>query len=208
VQFDLQERAAGKHAGSGVALGECAFLGYVNLRGDASDPGFLGAVETALGLGLPVKANTAAQGNGLVACWLGPDEWLIVTPPAKETGLVETLRSALGETFAAGHTLITVGGDQARPLLETGCTLDLHPRAFGPGQCAQTLVAKAGVLIRQRDETPLFELVVRRSFAEYLWRWLEHAAREFGMTVVAPELPVHEMERAETARAANGQAGG
>jgi sarcosine oxidase subunit gamma len=205
VHLNLQERAAGNRPGSGVLLGECAFLGYVNLRGDASDPEFLSAVETALGLGLPLEANTVAQGNGLVACWLGPDEWLIVTPPAKEAELVETLRSALGETFAAvtdvtgGHTLITVGGDQARPLLETGCTLDLHPRTFGPGQCAQTLLAKAGVLLRQRDETPLFDLVVRRSFAEYLWRWLEHAAREFGMAVVAPEPPVHEMERAETA---------
>jgi sarcosine oxidase subunit gamma len=52
--------------------------------------------------------------------------------------------------------------------------LDLHPRVFTIGQCAQTHVAKVPVLLR-----PIaggIELVVRRSFADSLWQWLETAA--------------------------------
>ena len=28
-----------------------------------------------------------------------------------------------------------------------GCSLDLHPRSFRPGQCAQTLLARGGIIL-------------------------------------------------------------
>jgi sarcosine oxidase gamma subunit len=37
------------------------------------------------------------------------------------------------------------------------------------------------VLIGQTEEQPSFELIVRRSFAEYVWTWLAAAAEEYGM---------------------------
>jgi sarcosine oxidase subunit gamma len=86
---------------------------------------------------------------------------------------------------SSGQTVIAIDGEYARDLLAKGCTLDLHPRVFGPGACAQTLLAKAPVLICQRRDATRFELIVRRSFADYLWRWLEEAAKEFGMAIVA-----------------------
>jgi sarcosine oxidase subunit gamma len=198
VGFELGKRIDEKGVGAGVTMGECAFLGYVNLRGDASNPTFADAVASVLSLPLPLEPNTATEGSGNVVCWLGPDEWLIMTPPGAEVELMRALRTALEDLFAAvtdvssGFTLIAVGGAKARDLLATGCSLDLHPRVFGPARCAQTLLAKAGVLIRQRDEAPLFELVVRRSFADYLWLWLEQAAAEFGMVVMEIEPPVYD----------------
>jgi sarcosine oxidase subunit gamma len=122
--------------------------------------------------------------------WLGPDEWLLLTPPGREVGLVEELRRSLGETTSSvndvsgGQTVIGVGGDRARDVLAKGCTLDMHPRVFGPGRCAQTLVAKAAVVVRQIDESPSFDLIVRRSFADYLARWLEDAGQEYHLAVV------------------------
>jgi sarcosine oxidase subunit gamma len=198
VGFELDKRIGERGAGVDVTMGECAFLGYVNLRGDASNPAFADAVASVLNLMPPLEPNTVAEDSGKVVCWLGPDEWLIMTPAGVEDDLIRTLRTALGDLFAAvtdvssGFTLIAVGGARARDLLATGCSLDLHPRVFGPGRCAQTLLAEAGVLIRQRDESPVFELVVRRSFADYLWLWLEQAAKEFGMVVVETEPPVEE----------------
>jgi sarcosine oxidase subunit gamma len=177
---------------AGVLLGERPFIGHINLRGDASEPAFLKAVAGVLGFNLPGEPNTVAEGNGQVVYWLGPNEWLLVIPQEQESELIFALRAALSEVFAAitdissGQTVIAIDGEHARDLLAKGCTLDLHPRVFRPGTCAQTLLAKAPVLIRHRPDAPLFELIVRRSFADYLWRWLEEAAKEFGMTIMAP----------------------
>ena len=44
------------------------------------------------------------------------------------------------------------------------------------GDAAQTLLAKANVTVVMTNDAPVYEVVVRRSFAPYLWRWLCHAA--------------------------------
>ena len=169
----------------GVQIGERPFLGHVNLRGDAGDDAFLKAVEGALGFGLPLTPNTVSGNAGLTALWLGPDEWLIVTPPDGESTVLASLEGALGAIFSSvtdqtgGQTIVRLSGLRARDLLAKGCTLDLHPTAFGPGRCAQTLVAKANATIIHVDDTPTFDLIVRRSFADYLREWLQDAAREF-----------------------------
>jgi sarcosine oxidase subunit gamma len=44
-----------------------------------------------------------------------------------------------------------------------------------PGSCAQTLVARANVLLQQMDDAPTYRLFVRPSFAAYLAAWLADA---------------------------------
>ena len=73
---------------------------------------------------------------------------------------------------------------RAVDVLREGCSLDFHPRVFRPGLCAQTTVAKAGVLIYYVDQEPTIDLIVRRSFAEYLALWLQDAALECGFTMI------------------------
>jgi sarcosine oxidase subunit gamma len=105
------------------------------------------------------------------------------------------LRAALAEQRCAvtdvseSRTCIHVRGPRARDLLAKGCPLDLHPRVFGPGRCAGTLMAKAGVTLHQvagddAPDGPAYDLYTTRSFADYLWRWLEDAAREYGLAVL------------------------
>ena len=80
-------------------------------------------------------------------------------------------------------TVIRLAGAHARDTLAKGCPVDMHPRVFGPGQCAQTILARADMTIHQTaDDT--YDIIVRRSFAEYVWTWLEDAAREYGIRVV------------------------
>jgi sarcosine oxidase subunit gamma len=81
--------------------------------------------------------------------------------------------------------MLTLAGPRARELLAKGVSLDLHSRLFGPGQCAQTGLAGASIILRQTDERPSFEILVLNSFAEHLWQWLEGAAREYKVAVVA-----------------------
>jgi sarcosine oxidase subunit gamma len=172
-------------AKTGLVLGERAFLGKLNLRGDGADEGFLGAAKTALGFALPTDSNTAGGQGGAAALWLGPDEWLIVTPPRREAAAGAALAAALAELHASlvdvsdQRTVITLAGALARRVLEKGTSLDLEPPAFGPGRCAQTRLARAQVIVHQRDDRPAFDLYVDATLADYLWRWIESAATEF-----------------------------
>ena len=164
----------------GVQLEVRPGYGYLNLRGDPGDEQFLQAVQAALGQPLPTVANTFTAGEN-TQFWLGPDEWLLVTGPGKENGMAERLEKSLsGQCHSlvdvtGGQILLRLRGSQVRKVLAKGCTLDLHPRAFKVGQCAQTTLAKTSMLIAQVDDTPTFDIIVRRSFAEYAALWLHHS---------------------------------
>ena len=147
----------------------------------------------ALGLDLPERIGTRAAAGERSALCLGPDEWLLQAPAAREQDLVEALRQALAGRHAAvtglsgGQTVVGLQGAAAALVLAKGCTLDLHPRAFRAEDCAQTRLAKANVLAhRLPPEGEGFELTVRRSFADYLWRWLADAGAEHGLAAPAP----------------------
>ena len=157
----------------------------INLRGDPGDKAFLDAVRGVLGCALPLEPNRSVTGEEITVLWLGPDEWLVLGKPGSEGDLVAKLRGALS-AFHCAVTDVTgnraqfrLSGVPARLLLAKGCSLDLHPSQFGPGQCAQTLVVRAGVILHQVDEAPTFDLMPRRSFSEYLWHWLQDAMAEY-----------------------------
>ena len=155
---------------------------HINLRGSPRDPAFLSAVRGVLGFELPVAANTTAQSAGHVACWLGPDEWLLATQ-GDGSALAKTLREALGGTFSSvtevggGNAVFVLDAAHAREVLAQECPLDLDPVAFGPGQCAQTRFAKAAVLLRPLEDGAV-EVTVRRSFADYLMHWFDTQPKE------------------------------
>ena len=196
----LAGRAKDAAGEAGVTLCERTLPVAVNLRGDSGDGAFVEAVRRVLGLALPTLPNTATRAEGLALLWLGPDEWLAVqqtAAPDAETRLAAKLREALGYAPGGPHAAVTevgeslcciaVAGPQARAVIAKGCPLDLHPRVFGgSGHCAQSHLAKASVTLHQVSDAPAFDLYVRRSFADYLWRWLEDAARESGVAVVRP----------------------
>ena len=148
------------------------------------------AARGELGFDLPTEPNTVAVGEGVCALWLGPDEWLVTTAGGEDAGLSARLNGALAGHHASvvdvsdARTVIVLRGARARDVLAKGCGLDLHPRQFRPGRCAQTGLARASVLIQQTGAEPAYDIYVDRSFAEYLWTWLEDAATEFGFVVV------------------------
>ncbi|HYI18877.1 MAG TPA: sarcosine oxidase subunit gamma family protein [Solirubrobacteraceae bacterium] len=140
------------------------------------------AVAAALGFALPGVPNTTTGDGTRTALWLGPDEWLVLGPAgdeaALETLLAEALPRELGSVvgLSANRTVLELRGPAARDVLAAGCSLDLHPRAFGAGACAQTLLARAPVVLHQTDAEPVYRILVRGSFAGYLADWLLDAA--------------------------------
>ena len=166
-------------------LRELPFLAQLDVRLDASDVVAREAVESVIGA-LPLEPNTVHGEAEAAVLWLGPDEWLIVGPPDGEITLESQLHDALvgasGDAavvdVSANRTTLELRLPQARELLEFGCPIDLHPRAFGPGRCAQTLLARANVLIWHVADEPedTWLLFVRPSFAAYVAAWFADAA--------------------------------
>lgn len=174
---------------AGLRIEERALPGHVNLRGDYSDALFAASVRSALGFDVPVAPNTFVSRDGKTAVWLGPDEWLLVSEPGDEAALIQRLRRALTGIHSSvtdvsgGQTVLRLSGPNVRDVLAKGCTLDLHPRSFGAGQCAQTNIAHAAATLLQIDDSPTYDVVVRRSFAGYVALWIEDAANEYGLSV-------------------------
>jgi sarcosine oxidase subunit gamma len=143
---------------------EVPFLAQIDVRCDPA---------SAERLGFPTTPNTVMGDETRGVLWLGPDDWLVVGLPGNEARLVEELGAALaGEhrsivDTSANRAVIDLHGASRLDLLATGCGLDLDPLGgWCPGLCAQTLFAKAQVILQEREEAT--RMFVRPSFADYL----------------------------------------
>lgn len=180
---------SGKKGGTapGVILREHAFLGYLTLRGNSADQAFCDAVQQVLGMALPTEPLALHKNvdKGSSIQWIAPDEWLILLPGGSEYETELAFRAVYFGHFAlvnisGGLTLLTLTGPAARDVLHKSTGYDVHPRNFSVGKGVTTTFAKATAVIRRPSEG-VWELVVRRSFADYCYRWLVDASREFGL---------------------------
>lgn len=173
----LYERSNGT-----VSIRELPFVTQFNLRADPQDTALMQSLQANLGFPLPVLPNTVTNRDDRRALWLGPDEWLIVGPEGQDKALEQTLRTGLNGAFgavvdvSANRTVLQVRGPAAGDLLAHAVPIDLHPRVFPAGRCAQTLLAKAQVIVERLEEDPGFHLYIRSSFAAYVADWLLDAA--------------------------------
>jgi sarcosine oxidase subunit gamma len=192
AHLQLEARAQIAPEDAGVCMREAGWRGQIALRGDASSETFVDAVKEVFGVEVPVEPNTVSPPDGgRYLLWLGPDEWLAIVPDGAEADTVAAFNQRMeGEHFAVtdvsgSRDVITLSGDGAREVLMKGASLDLHPNAFGPGRCAQSGMARCHMLLHQTSDEPAYEIYVHRSFADYLWRWLEDAAAEYRLRVLS-----------------------
>ena len=165
---------------------ELPYLAQVDLRADPTDAALMARLTSVIGARPPTEPNTAVVSDDGTrhVLWLGPDEWLILGEPGSASALEAAVCDAIGEgrgavvDVSANRTTLSVSGPRARELLAFGCSLDLDPPRFGPGRCAQTMLARANVIIAPvgPPEEPSFRVLVRPSFAAYLAEWLTDAA--------------------------------
>ncbi len=106
--------------------------------------------------------------------WLGPDEWLVVgdgdaddiatwleaTTPDGQRSIVDV---------SANRAVVELEGPSRLDLLARGCGLDLDPRSWRDGRCAQTLLAHVPVVLQERGGST--RVFVRPSFAGSLVDW-------------------------------------
>ncbi|MBZ5487546.1 sarcosine oxidase subunit gamma family protein [Halomonas aquamarina] len=186
LAWSYRQQKVSSPASAGVVLREKALLGHMVLRGGAIvlDE----AVRQVLGMSLPAKPNTITRdeaGERSIQ-WISPDEWLVIVPGGEEFDLEHRLRESLGDAHfsivnvSGGQTVLMLAGDHAREVLMKTVSFDVHPSAFPVGKGVTTIFAKATVVLRRASETE-WELVIRRSFADYCYRWLLDAASEYGV---------------------------
>ncbi|MEX2496358.1 MAG: sarcosine oxidase subunit gamma family protein, partial [Woeseia sp.] len=156
VAADLQAAS-----GSELQLEALESPAAVNVRGLPGDADFLNAVEEAIGVSLPTSANRWNRGAGHDALWLGPDEWLVVGAAGGAREIENALLRAQPDNpwlsvvdLSHSYSRVCLSGPRARELLAKGCPLDLQPRAFGPGDCVQTVLAATRVLLRVLEDPP------------------------------------------------------
>jgi len=168
----------------GVTITELPFLGKVTLRGNAADPAFAAGVKSVLGADLPTQPLSSLRVGAFRVFWKAFDEGLIWTNEAAHLQLITELNAALSGIrksvvdVSDYYTILRVDGTRSRDLLAKGCVVDLHPRAFKPGQATGTGFHHATIFITLTD-ADTFDIMIRWSFADYLWAYLADGAREW-----------------------------
>ena len=163
-----------------ASVADAGPTGMITLRGDLASDAVAGAVQQAVGLGIPAQRQ-AVTGGDTAVIWMSPDELMLVCAYDAAPATVATLEQALAGTHllavnvsdARSHLHIT--GSGAREVLAKLCPVDLSPGAFTPGMVRRTRMAQiaAGFWL---DEAETFHLICFRSVSAYAFNLLRTAA--------------------------------
>lgn len=171
---------------AGVVFSEAALMGHLTLRCEPSSP-LMAVAQSILGVALPLSPLTSVEQGDLVVRWIAPDEWLISLPNDQVFDLETRFRTEMNGHHSlvngsGGMTVYKLRGKHVVDMLKKSTPVDLHDSEFPVGKVVSTVFAKAGAVIRRTGGSE-FELVVRRSFADYIWLWIQDASQEYGLAV-------------------------
>lgn len=142
-------------------------------------PDAVAALSKALGVALPVSPKTSASKGGRTACWLGPDEWLILDEAGKDIqgdcAKSKALHSAVD--ISERNTAILVSGPNAEATISAGCPQNLSLKAFPEGAVSRSLLGKSEVIVI-RTGAQSFRVECWRSFSDYVFTYLSEAGRD------------------------------
>lgn len=174
----------------GLVIKEAPLSAHLNLRGDAQDSGFCSGVAGALNVTLPLEPCTFQRNGNTSIYWLGPSEWLVVEVGGDATAIEAALRESLKGHISivdvsGGQTCINLRGVAVSTLLKKSSIYDFEgwdAAMPNSGSVVQTTFAKASAAVSNRSDGS-YDLVIRRSFADYLAQWLLDAGSEFGCRI-------------------------
>lgn len=185
--FGLAAQAQPIDASKGVWANEIPLLGYISLRGNVQDAAFVDAIPSALGVRLPTEPCTLAVSSDVKVLWISPDEWMIVCARSRVGSLLGDLAQALNGIRSqvvdnsGGYTQVVLQGANASDVLSHASVYDFA--ALAPGRVVGTTFGKSSLYLHRTDDG--YCLMLRRSFADYIWRYLVRAAQPYGFGVAA-----------------------
>ncbi|HEX2825686.1 MAG TPA: sarcosine oxidase subunit gamma family protein [Burkholderiales bacterium] len=177
-------RASGNAAGAGITIAPRRPVAMLNVRGPAD--AVAAELQARCGLQLSPEPNTAV-GSSTRVLWLGPDEWLVVenvTPTRIPRNPGQSHITATDVSH--GRAALRLRGAHVRDALVKGCALDLDPRVFPAGRCAQTAIGRISVIL-DHVEPDVIDVYCSRSYAGSFWHWIAHASAEYRYTIAPPE---------------------
>ena len=174
----------------GLVVKEAPLSAHLTLRGDSNDIAFCAAVAETLGVVLPLNACTYHRKGNTSIYWLGPSEWLVIEIGGEAQIIEAAMRKALKGHIAivdvsGGQTCINLRGLGVATVLKKSTVYDLEAwdlATLNAGRVVQTTFAKASAVISNRSDGS-YDLVIRRSFSDYIAQWLLDAGKEFGCRI-------------------------
>lgn len=179
---------------AGIELQELPVTGQLILRVRGDLKAASEAIRGVLGADLPneLQFNEATTDTGrILIAWLSPDEWRIHCDLSAAYQLEESLRSAMADVpdtsmavvnVSGGFTVLSLAGADVVSLMKKSTGYDVRESNFPVGKVVGTTFAKATVTLLKRADNQ-WQIWVRRSFADYVWLWLQDASREYGLKI-------------------------
>jgi sarcosine oxidase subunit gamma len=183
--FNLAAKAVLANDSKNVWANEIALLGYISLRGNAQNATFINAVKAVLGEALPILPCSLVGTPWGNIYWLSPDEWLIVCSREKCAELQHSLQAALVRFHSqvvdnsGAYSSVILQGKHADDVLQHCTVYNLH--ALETGKIVGTTFGKSSLFLHRQNDG--YQLTFRRSFADYIWRYLERAATPYGFGI-------------------------
>ena len=185
--FNLSAEQEAMTDAKGVWAHEITLLGYIHLRGNAQNKDFLAAVKKAINIDLPIGACSLSAISSVTILNLSPDEWMLIFPREQRATIQQSLEATLIGIHSqvidnsGGYTSVWLQGKQAVDALQHCTVYNLH--ALTSNKVVGTTFGKASVIIYRLENG--FCLILRRSFSDYIWRYLARAAAPYGFGITA-----------------------
>ena len=183
-QISAWTEAQDTSGNAGLHVHEWPQTGYIIVRGHGNDNAFTSAVGQALGVTWPSAARSSAKNDKVRVLWLSPDEWAVICAYDDKAQHLATLQQAVENVSAqvvdnsGGVTALVLSGTDVSTVLRHLTPYDVE--SLKVGDCVGTVVSQAHVLLHRGDDAQ-YEIIIRRSFADYVWKLLVKAARPYEM---------------------------
>lgn len=177
LSYDSPLAGVAAPSGLSVSIREIPDRGMLDLRGLASDPAFMAAAKSVLGVDLPVKPRTSAAWGDVKVLWLSTDQWLVLSSRSKAqellAGLLDALKGvhSLAVDVSDMRAIIRLEGEGCREVVMKGTSLDLLDPEYVQGCCRRMRYAEIAALL-DVVEDDVFDIYVFRSYAHYTWNFL------------------------------------
>ena len=157
----------------------------INLRGNPNNKDFTGKVGKILGIILPSEVGSVVYKEEITITTTGPNEWLIVSNNTVKNNNGHKLENILYESISKSNlgaitnvtdqfTIFSLIGSNIFEVLSKSSPFDFY--SLLDNCSVQTLLNNIDItLIKKNNEK--VDLLVRRSFSEHLWLWLNDSAR-------------------------------
>ena len=189
VRAPFQDLPLAGIAGGGVLVADRDGLGIASVlvRKNAS-AALAERVRALFGIELPRGPRRSVRGDIAFAA-TGPGTWLATREEGGDA-FAASLIERIGDIAAvadqsSGYAILRVTGPRLRDTLAKILPIDLHERAFAPGDVAATNASHVNVtlwrLADASDGSPVFEIAMFRSLAESFWHGFAASAAEFGV---------------------------